>query len=168
MFGCSRNVTQTRFPSVTGVELAKLLRLCFFSSGHLTTVFCQTIAPSPRLTQINSRSPVDSMHEVRKMRSPQTTGEEWPCPGISDFQTRFSLSDQVRGNALFSVETPSRRGPRQAGQLSPRAAVDVNSRPITMMRMRTSGVPPETLAAFSEPSSYRAQIARQLSVSVEA
>src|SRR5947209_1603402 len=66
-----------------------------------------------------------SMHEVTKTRSPQTTGDEWPLPGISVFQRRFSpLSAPLnfRGTP-FSAEVPSPRGPRQPGHSSAQTAV---------------------------------------------
>src|SRR5207248_2071232 len=65
------------------------------------------------------------MQLVTKTRSPLTIGEEWPLPGISVFQRRFSpLSAPLnfRGTP-FSVEVPSPRGPRQPGHSSAQTAV---------------------------------------------
>src|SRR6185436_15990450 len=70
--------TQTRLPSVTGVELAKLFRPCFISLGVVMTTFSQRRAPSFALRQRSFRSPLFSRHVVTKIRSPQTTGDEWP------------------------------------------------------------------------------------------
>src|SRR5690606_17907327 len=81
----------------------------------------QRTLPVSRATQNSRRSFFSSTQEVRKMRSPQTTGEEWPVPGMAVFQVTFSVSDHFRGKP-FSALVPSPRGPRQAGQFSARAA----------------------------------------------
>src|SRR5262245_17287559 len=47
-------------------------------------------------------------------------GEECPTPGRSARQATLSLAVQVSGR-FFSLEVPSRRGPRQLGQSSARA-----------------------------------------------
>src|SRR5690606_10494859 len=57
-----------------------------------------------------------SMAVVRKMRLPQTTGDEWPRPGMGVFHRMFDVS-QVTGNAV-SLDTPVPRGPRHPGQFS--------------------------------------------------
>src|SRR5438045_8580921 len=50
-------------------------------------------------------------------RSPQTTGEECPLPGMGVFQRTFSFSLQRTGTPVSSL-VPSPRGPRHPGQLS--------------------------------------------------
>src|SRR5579872_2881668 len=57
------------------------------------------------------------MTEVTKMRSPQTTGEDQPVPGMSVFQATFSVVLQVSGSLGFSV-TPVDSGPRNWGHWS--------------------------------------------------
>src|SRR2546421_627569 len=51
------------------------------------------------------------------MRSPQTTGVEFPRSGRGTRQMTFSFSLHFSGG-VFSVETPIPEGPRQAGQSS--------------------------------------------------
>src|SRR5260370_40934648 len=55
--------------------------------------------------------------EVRKMRSPQTPGDDQPLPGISVFQTTLRVALQVSGSAGSSA-TPVDCGPRNCGQES--------------------------------------------------
>src|SRR6266478_2369728 len=55
--------------------------------------------------------------EVRKMRSPQTTGDDQPLPGISTFQTTLRVALQVSGSPGSSA-TPVDCGPRNCGQES--------------------------------------------------
>ena len=54
--------------------------------------------------------------EVRKILLPQTTGEDQPQPGMSVFQTTFSVSLHVSGSVLPSP-SPSDCAPRNCGQL---------------------------------------------------
>jgi len=62
---------------------------------------------------------------VRKIRLPQTMGEEWPSPGTAVFHTVPSLSLQ-RVGGFFSRLVPSPRGPRQHGQFSAQAEPAAN------------------------------------------
>src|SRR5262245_13337139 len=55
--------------------------------------------------------------DVRKMRSPQTTGLDSPWPGSLNFQSTF-LSGPHSVGRFFSAECPSFFGPRHCGQLS--------------------------------------------------
>src|SRR5436305_4869303 len=61
---------------------------------------------------------------VRKMRSPQTTGQEWPRPGIGVFQRTLvpAFTSQVTGGFCPSA-TPVAFGPRNDGQFSGAATV---------------------------------------------
>ncbi|MFI5380147.1 MAG: hypothetical protein ACHRHE_12685 [Tepidisphaerales bacterium] len=56
-------------------------------------------------------SPPSLRAVVRKMRSPQTTGEDQPRPGTSTDQATFWVVDQVVGRPAAS-ETPREPGPR--------------------------------------------------------
>src|SRR5687767_4879511 len=58
-----------------------------------------------------------SMAVVRKMRLPQTIGDEWLRPAIGVFHLMFWFGLQVAGR-FFSVETPAPAGPRHCGQLA--------------------------------------------------
>src|SRR5262245_40001199 len=53
---------------------------------------------------------------VRKILSPQITGDDQPQPGISAFQTTFSVVLQVSGSVSPSAK-PSTCAPRNCGQL---------------------------------------------------
>src|SRR5579859_3894271 len=57
--------------------------------------------------------------DVRKIRSPQTTGDDQPLPGISVFHTTLRVAVQVSGSAGSSAATPFDCGPRNCGQLFP-------------------------------------------------
>src|SRR6185369_1915370 len=130
--------TQTRLPSVTGVELAKLFRPCFISLGVVMTTFSQRRAPSFALRQRSFRSPLFSRHVVTKIRSPQTTGDEWPLPGSGIFQRTFSVALHLTGKPVSS-DVPSRLGPRQPDHSSGPAWASVPSarrRTKTLMLMR--------------------------------
>ena len=61
------------------------------------------------------------MAVVSQIRSPQTTGVEWPKSWIRVFQTIFSVSDQFKGRPVAPLR-PSAAGPRQSGQLSEASA----------------------------------------------
>src|SRR5207302_1792938 len=50
---------------------------------------------------------------VRKILSPQTTGEEWPRPGIVAFHLVFSVSLQRSGASVRAI--PSSDGPLHLG-----------------------------------------------------
>jgi hypothetical protein len=58
---------------------------------------------------------------VTKTRSFHTIGALTPAPGTRAFQSTLLVLDQRTGS-VFSCETPVPAGPRQAGQLSARAA----------------------------------------------
>src|SRR5262245_59143544 len=58
-----------------------------------------------------------SITAVRKMRSPQTTGEEWPRPAIGVFHLMFLVSLHSVGTPV-SVEMPCPPGPRHCDQLA--------------------------------------------------
>src|SRR5688572_11156189 len=57
------------------------------------------------------------MAVVRKIRSPQTIGEECPRPSIGVFHFTFIVALQSVGNP-FSVETPWPSGPRHCAQFA--------------------------------------------------
>src|SRR4051812_11970156 len=85
-FRSRRKDVQTYLPSVAGVELAKLLSLCLFSSGEARTSRSQRSLPVFRSRHIRIRCCSLGRQVVRKTRSPTTAGEEWPTPGIGTFQ----------------------------------------------------------------------------------
>src|SRR5260370_10853007 len=58
-----------------------------------------------------------SVSVVRKRRSPQTTGDEWPRPGTGVFQNIFCSALHEAGRFLRR-EIPLAHGPRHPGQLS--------------------------------------------------
>ena len=63
-------------------------------------------------------SPV-AMAEVRKTKPFQTTGVEWPRPGIFVFQRMFVSSASFHNNGgVAAGATPVPNGPRHCGQLS--------------------------------------------------
>ena len=101
----------TRLPSVTGVAEAGLLVSCTDSNFSAGTIRCQRILPSRRSMQI-IRGLFSSM-PVRKMRSPQTTGDETPG-GTGVFQaTALSTPNSLGG--LLDSAIPWLRGPRNCG-----------------------------------------------------
>jgi hypothetical protein len=89
--------------------------LCFFSGGAVRTVFSQSVLPSERFRHISTRALLSGRYVVTKTRSPQTTGDEWPFPGIGIFQATFSVPLQRVGTSV-SAERPSPCGPRHMGQ----------------------------------------------------
>src|SRR5262245_17013171 len=60
---------------------------------------------------------VRSLAWVRKMRSPQMIGVEFPADGKATFQRTFSVTVHLTGKS-FSPDTPAPAGPRQLGQFS--------------------------------------------------
>ena len=116
-----KNATTTS-PSVTHVADAQPFMTWLFSGVPFQAVCCQTILPLLRSTQNTSRSaPFGQSAEVRKMRSPQMIGDDWPMPGSCVFQTTL-LADHFTGN-FVSVVCPFCSGPRHRGQfVSPWAA----------------------------------------------
>ena len=69
-----------------------------------------------------SSSSPSLMTVVRKMRSPQTTGDDQPSPGTGVFQTTFSVVLQVSGSRGSSSTVDMASAPRKAGQFSDAAA----------------------------------------------
>ena len=59
---------------------------------------------------------------VRKMRSPQMTGDDQPSPSMGVFHTTFSVVLQVEGRRGSSSAVASASAPRNAGQFSFSAA----------------------------------------------
>src|SRR5688572_23465046 len=117
-------------PSVTQVAEAHPFITWLASGGPFHAVCCQRILPLERSTQKTIRSAPLLTADVRKMRSPQITGDDWPLPGSCDFQTMFS-ADQLTGRSV-SVECPFCCGPRQRGQfVSPLAAWIANTQAAT-------------------------------------
>src|SRR5262249_22696575 len=72
---------------------------------------------SRRSRQISRRFPSFSKQLVTNTRSPQTTGDEWPIPGMGVFQRTFSSLPHFSGT-FVSADVPSPRGPRQPGHSS--------------------------------------------------
>src|SRR5262245_9098715 len=61
-----------------------------------------------------------SIEVVRKIRLPETIGDEWPRPGIAIFQRTFLESLHSSGRS-FSAEIAAAPGPRHCGQSPARA-----------------------------------------------
>src|SRR5262249_18057450 len=82
-----------------------------------------------------------SVADCRKMRSPQTIGEELPVPGMVARHAIPSVSVHWTGTCL-SLEMPSPFGPRKRGQFSACAAntAQVNVRIETDNRSPLHGV----------------------------
>src|SRR5262249_16825014 len=88
---------ETRSPSAGGgAEGCVLLKatLCGGASGANAS---QSVLPSARFRQRTERRLPWSWEVVRKIRSPQMTGEELPRPGKSTAQRTLSVSDQRSG-----------------------------------------------------------------------
>ena len=105
-----------RSPSMIGVGEAKL----FFGFVSLadfrrnTSTFWR-IAPLFRSIEIARSDFPSSVAVVSQMRSPWTTGDDQPFPGIATFQRTFLFSLHVNGSPVSS-ETPCPVGPRNCGQ----------------------------------------------------
>src|SRR6185436_20498578 len=99
-----------------GVGDAKLfLALVSFADfKRKTSTFC-TIAPVFRSTEIARNDFPSSVAVVSQMRSPWTTGDDHPLPGIATFQRTFFVSLHVSGSPCSS-DTPCPVGPRNCGQ----------------------------------------------------
>ena len=67
-----------------------------------------------------------SIDVVRKTRSPQTIGDEWPRPGTGVFHAMFLPGDHSSGYDA-SGEMPRPSGPRHCAQLSPLAGVRIGA-----------------------------------------
>src|SRR5437870_1067255 len=109
-----KNAT-TISPSVTQLADAQPFITWLFSGSPFQADCCQSVLPVLRSTQKTSRSLPFSRAAVRKIRSPQMIGDDWPIPGSCVFQTTFS-ADHFTGRPV-SVECPSCLGPRHCGQL---------------------------------------------------
>src|SRR5579862_7317932 len=124
-----------RSPSVAGVDEASELALLILplppGSGA-----CQRIEPSFVSTLMSQRSLPSFDADWRKSASPQTTGDEWPMPGIAVFHSMFSLSVNVTGTFLSST-SPVPLGPRKRGQL-PAAATAAADRRTARAKRRGS------------------------------
>lgn len=81
-------------------------------SRHPSLRFRQSTRSRPCMPAKRRRTEVSGSKAVRKTRSPQTIGEEWPGPGSCTFQCCRS------GPENDSVEVPSPRGPRNCGRFS--------------------------------------------------
>ena len=95
----------------------------------------QIVVIARRRARPGGQRPANGIAVVRKMRSPQTMGVEWPRPGIGVFQRMFvpSASSQSSGGSP-SGATPVASGPRHAGQLSiasPLASPSARAAPAT-------------------------------------
>src|SRR6185436_16169913 len=99
-----------------GVGDAKLfLALVSFADfKRKTSTFC-TIAPVFRSTEIARNDFPSSVAVVSQIRSPWTTGDDHPFPGIATFQRTFFVSLHVSGSPCSS-DTPCPVGPRNCGQ----------------------------------------------------
>src|SRR3954451_24476227 len=88
-----------------GVAVAGLLTACTSSSAVTWTVCRQAILPF--LRSIASTSSFFSVLSklVRKMRSAEMLGEEWPC-GNSIDQRRFCFGPNFTGPAVVAMPDP--------------------------------------------------------------
>src|SRR6185503_6376075 len=73
------------------------------------------MAPVFRSTEIARNDFPSSVAVVSQMRSPWTTGDDHPFPGIATFQRTFFVSLHVSGSPCSS-DTPCPVGPRNCGQ----------------------------------------------------
>src|SRR6059058_1393575 len=104
-----KNAT-TISPSVTQLADAHPFSVWLGSGCPFQAVCCQSILPVLRSTHKTRRSLPFSKAEVRKIRSPQMIGDDWPTPGSWIFHTTFS-ADHFTGR-LVSVLCPFCCGPR--------------------------------------------------------
>src|SRR5262245_21992762 len=108
------NEATTISPSVAHEADAQLF-ISWIGSGSPVHATCsQSILPLRASTHKTTRSRPFSRAEVRKIRSPQTIGDDWPIPVSGVFQATDSAL-HLSGR-FVSVECPSPRGPRQRGQ----------------------------------------------------
>src|SRR5262245_29310694 len=75
----------------------------------------QSRVPSDRRNAIKERRVPSSYAVVKKIRSPQTIGEEWPRPGTAVFHKIFSVADHLSGYPEPDAN-PCPEGPRHRGQ----------------------------------------------------
>lgn len=118
----STNTANTCSPSVAGVEDAIVLSRCILPPGPLWTTVFQMVFPEVRSMQRILRVSSSSTPVVRNTRPPDTIGDDRPLPGISVRHAMLSVALHFIG-ASVSRLTPSPRGPRHAGQSSPRVHV---------------------------------------------
>src|SRR5271154_3973296 len=107
-----------RSPSVAGVATAGLLREWTFSISLTGAARHQAIVPRCRSIQSVSSLLVVGLKLVKKTRSPQMHGDEWPW-GRPGFQSRFLAGPNSVGSFMPSAATPAAVGPRNGGQRSP-------------------------------------------------
>src|SRR5438128_2362447 len=105
----------TRLPSVAQEAEAQPFILCVTSGVPVHASRSHSTLPFLRSMQKTNRFLPLSSAEVRKIRSPQRTGEEWPLPLRVVFQA-MELASQRTGQP-FSEEWPLPSGPRQLGQV---------------------------------------------------
>src|SRR5262245_42471425 len=127
----------TRSPSVTQVADPYGLVPCVGSLPVKSTYRDHFSLPVLRSTHRTPRLAPLSVACVRKMWSPQTTGDALPRSGSGDFQRTFSVGPQVSGGS-FPGEWPVAAGPRHAGQFSACATVPA-SRSASERRRRVMG-----------------------------
>src|SRR5258708_2151373 len=128
---------QTCVPSVDGEGAAEFPSVDRALRFPFPISFFHKTSPAV-LTQIKSSASSSSAGEVRKIRSPQTTGVEPARFGSGSRHARFSVLLNLTGTFVSRL-MPSRFAPRHSGQLSPRAAAPVvtaASRTITQPRLR--------------------------------
>src|SRR6516162_2255772 len=106
----------TRSPSVAQVADAQPFIWWLFSGTPDQASCCQRMFPLLRSTHRTIRFLPFSNAAVKKMRSPQTTGDDCPTPGSAVFQTT-DVAFQCVGKPV-SLECPLRSGPCQPGQSS--------------------------------------------------
>src|SRR5688500_14823012 len=112
------NHAQTCFPSVTQLGVAQLFILWIFSGFPFQTECSHSTLPELASTQKTTRSRPSSSAVVRKIRSPQSTGDDWPRPFSSVFQTTLEAS-HFMGTVVPGGTRPVPSGPRMRGQLPP-------------------------------------------------
>src|SRR5262249_126833 len=105
---------QTCLPSVLGEADAPLPSSERTLAVAVPSFLFQRCLPSVP-THINTRASPSC--EVRKIRSPQTTGVEPPMPGSVSVQATFFEALHLVGRPVSEL-TPSFVGPRHCGQLS--------------------------------------------------
>src|SRR3954453_22450141 len=98
-------------PSATGVGVAQEFFPSFRSVSCFSTGTSHRILPFPRSKQITWHEAPPSIADVRKTRSPHTTGDDHPPPGPTACHATCSVSLQ-RVGGFCSVEIPCPVGPR--------------------------------------------------------
>jgi hypothetical protein len=91
----------------------------------------KSIFPSFADTDASVRLPVALSALVRKMRSPETAGDECPAPGSSTFH-RTSASETFSGR-FSAAPTPEPFGPRKRGHSGADAAKEAKDSPARAM-----------------------------------